>query len=356
MFRRAAGHSGSAEVRAFGLTDTGKRRRGHPNQDRILQADLLQGQVFAVADGMGGHVAGDLAARLALDTYLERLEQGREPLDQRTIHAAEAANRAVVERAVGELLGMGTTLLSAVIVPGAVYLTHVGDSRAYLLRQSRLYRLTDDHSWVSDQLRAGELSAEEAQAHRWRNVVSNALGGEATLRLELLGLELQQGDRLLLCTDGLYGPVSDEKLLALLELPRSPERVAQTLIAQANQAGGPDNISAVVIDVVQPGGRPPAHLPGRKVQGPVPAQQLLSEVRQGQPANYLMLGMVYLIFLTLALMPAHRAVVALIGLVLLAMMLNYSRRLARSALVAPILRPEACTGCAAASSGPPWRG
>ncbi|MFC6616706.1 PP2C family protein-serine/threonine phosphatase [Deinococcus radiophilus] len=280
MFRRAAGHSGSAEVRAFGLTDTGKRRRGHPNQDRILQADLLQGQVFAVADGMGGHVAGDLAARLALDTYLERLEQGREPLDQRTIHAAEAANRAVVERAVGELLGMGTTLLSAVIVPGAVYLTHVGDSRAYLLRQSRLYRLTDDHSWVSDQLRAGELSAEEAQAHRWRNVVSNALGGEATLRLELLGLELQQGDRLLLCTDGLYGPVSDEKLLALLELPRSPERVAQTLIAQANQAGGPDNISAVVIDVVQPGGRPPHTCQGAKFR-PGPGTAAAKRVAPG---------------------------------------------------------------------------
>ncbi|MDO4264465.1 MAG: protein phosphatase 2C domain-containing protein, partial [Deinococcus sp.] len=259
------------------MTDIGVQRRGSGsvNQDSVLSADLPDARLFAVADGMGGHAAGELASQLALEAFAEVLGRPRGPLPQRIIYAAESANQAVYRRAVGDLSGMGTTLLAAVIARGALYLAHAGDSRAYLLRGDALFRLTDDHSWVADQLRAGELTPEQARTHRWRNVVSNALGGEQRVRLELLSLALEAGDRLLLCTDGLYGPVNERKLLTILSLPRTAGQVAQTLVDLANQAGGPDNISVVVVDVLVPGGPPPRSLPPRRQAGPVYADQLL---------------------------------------------------------------------------------
>lgn len=341
MFRAAPGSRkvSGAELNAACLTDIGVQRRGSVNQDGFREAKLPGAQLFAVADGMGGHVGGELAAQMALEEFGRVLEQQRGAWPQRLIYAATSANQAVYQRATGELSGMGTTLLAAVIHHGALHLAHIGDSRAYLLRGDALFRLTDDHSWVADQLRAGALTPEQARTHRWRNVVSNALGGEDRVRLELLCVPLEPGDRLLLCTDGLYGPVSEYKLLTVLSLPRTPEQVTRTLIDLANQAGGPDNITAVVVDIVSTGGQPAKLSPYRRREGPVYAEQLLREVRQESPLNYVLLGLVYLILLLLALLPPYRVYTALLGSVLLSLVLVYMRqeRTSRQA----VLRPEA---------------
>ncbi|GHF98986.1 hypothetical protein GCM10017783_08770 [Deinococcus piscis] len=304
----------------------------------MLEAKLPGAQLFAVADGMGGHAAGELAAHLALKAFAGVVQHQRGRLQQRMIYAAESANQAVYQRATGELSGMGTTLLAAVVSQGALYLAHVGDSRAYLLRGESLFRLTDDHSWVADQLRAGALTPEQACTHHWRNVVSNALGGEERVRLELLSVPLEAGDRLLLCTDGLYGPVGDHKLLTVLGLPRTPEQTAQTLIDLANQAGGPDNISAVIVDILDPGGPPSRPLP-RRQEGPVYADQLLRQVQQGSPLSYMLLGTVYMLLLMMALLPMYRLYTALLGLSLLGLLLLYMRYW--QAKQEPVLRPEA---------------
>lgn len=329
----------ASKLNVASLSDIGLQRRGSVNQDSILTADLPDGQLFAVADGMGGHKAGELASRLALDSFLKSLEQPRGTLLQRAVYAAESANQAVYQQAVGELSGMGTTLLAAIVARGTLYITHIGDSRAYLLRGETLFRLTDDHSWVADQLRAGELTPEQARNHRWRNVVSNALGGEERVRLELLQLPLQSGDRLLLCTDGLYVPVSEHRLLTVLSLPRAPEGLVQMLIDMANQAGGPDNVSAVIVDVLDLGVALPQEAPGRWHDGPLYAEQLLSELRQGTPINYLFLASIYLTLLLLALVPTYRAQVAVIGLVTLGVLTVYSRHWHTAEV--PVLRPEA---------------
>lgn len=340
MSRYSPASLGKTELHAASLTDIGLQRRGSVSQDSILCEQLPEGgKLFAVADGMGGHKAGDLAAQLALETFSQVLKQQRGPLIQRAVYAAEKANQTVYRRAVGDLSGMGTTLLAAIVARGTLYLTHIGDSRAYLLRGESLFRLTEDHSWVADQLRAGELTPEQARNHRWRNVVSNALGGEERVRLELLQMPLQAGDRLLLCTDGLYVPVNEHRLLTVLSLPRSPEGAVQMLIDMANQAGGPDNVSAVVVDIVDVGNLSARIQPQRWHDGPIYAEQLLSEMRQGTPLNYLVLATIYLTLLLLALIPNYRAYVASLGLVVLGILLSYTRRW--KAQSKPVLRPEA---------------
>ncbi|MFC6664206.1 PP2C family protein-serine/threonine phosphatase [Deinococcus radiopugnans] len=237
---------------SFGLlTDVGRQRQGGVNQDAALALDLPHGGLFAVADGMGGHAAGELAATLALDALSQHYLARRTPPPIRLAEAVQDANVAVLRHAVGEYVGMGTTLIAALIDRGALLIAHVGDSRAYLLRGGELFRLTEDHSWVSEQVRLGHLTEEEAREHQWRSVVSNALGGEERVRLELFGLRLRAGDRVMLCSDGLSSVVKDTDLLKLLVRPLAPDATARLLVDAANDAGGPDNITVLVIDVRQ---------------------------------------------------------------------------------------------------------
>ncbi|MFC6592283.1 PP2C family protein-serine/threonine phosphatase [Deinococcus lacus] len=264
----------------------GRQRQGSINQDAVLEVPLPRGRLYAVADGMGGHAAGELAANLALSAFSKHLLDTQGNLTRRLIEAAQAANRSVVRHAVGEYVGMGTTLLAAVVDGGTLLLVHVGDSRAYLLRGGVLYPLTDDHSWVAEQVRQGLLTEEEGRRHQWRNVVSNALGGEERVRLEVLGLGLHPGDRLLLCTDGLVSVVSETKLLTLLS-SGSAELTARLLVDMANQAGGPDNVSVVVVDVTGNCAHPHQVLPTRRPEGPLYAEQLLELQRRSSPLTYL---------------------------------------------------------------------
>lgn len=249
---------------AFGLTDVGRKRKH--NEDAYL-LDAERG-LFVVADGMGGHAAGEVASRLTVESIQEFISGTEDDHDNtwpfgynnrysvdgnRLSTAVERANekvmRAVVNRP--ELKGMGTTVVAALFDERRVTLVHVGDSRAYLLRDSELRRLTDDHSWVQEQVNAGILSEEEARSHPLKNVVTRALGGGAHVAVDLIELPVGEGDRYLLCSDGLTGMVSDEEILEALSSARTPEQIVRGLVDLANERGGVDNITAIMV-VVKP--------------------------------------------------------------------------------------------------------
>ncbi|MBB5364091.1 PP2C family protein-serine/threonine phosphatase [Deinococcus humi] len=325
---------------SFGLlTDVGRQRQGGVNQDAALALNLPHGGLFAVADGMGGHAAGELAANLALDALSQHYLTRRSPPPMRLAEAVQDANVAVLRHAVGEYVGMGTTLIAALIDRGALLIAHVGDSRAYLLRDGELFRLTEDHSWVSEQVRLGHLTEEEAREHQWRSVVSNALGGEERVRLELFGLRLRAGDRVLLCSDGLSSVIKDIELLKLLARPLDPDATARCLVDAANDAGGPDNITVLVIDVHQDLKLPAYDLPSAQHGGPDYVDVLLGTQRGSSLITYLLLLIAYLTLLGVMLMPAHRPALGVLGTALLVGILLFQRlglvRRANRPLTAP---------------------
>ena len=230
-------------IEAGVATHVGQVRTG--NED----AYLLEPPMYAVADGMGGHRGGEVASQLALTTIAESFRKGAVPLADQV----QAANRAVFERAGADrnLAGMGTTLTAAVIEGGLAHLVHVGDSRAYLLRAGALRQLTDDHTLVNRMVKAGEITSAEAEVHPHRNVLVRALGTEPDVPLDEQDVGLLEGDRLLLCSDGLTGMLTEEQIQAILEsTSTAPQEAADRLVVAANRAGGVDNITVVVLDVL----------------------------------------------------------------------------------------------------------
>jgi protein phosphatase len=237
-------------VRAYGATHTGRVRAS--NEDSYLVGDA----VFAVADGMGGHQAGEIASDAALEP-LRALDipSMTEPADvgDALATAVRQANTLVVERAQSDpsLEGMGTTLTAIAIREGRLHLAHVGDSRAYLLRENeKISQLTTDHTLVERLIQEGRLSRDEAATHPQRNVITRAIGHEATVEVEVLPpIMLQDGDQILLCSDGLSGPVDDERISSILSGAADGEAAVGGLLAEANAAGGPDNITAVLLRI-----------------------------------------------------------------------------------------------------------
>jgi serine/threonine protein phosphatase PrpC len=221
-------------------TDIGQVRDG--NEDSYLLLEPL----FAVADGMGGHLGGEVASNLALETIRDAFTAGQGSL----VDQVTNANRVVFERSQSdrEVRGMGTTL-TAVVVEGAhVRLVHVGDSRGYLLRDGALHMLTKDHTVVAKMVEEGEITAAEAENHPHRNIVTRVLGVESTVEVDEGILDLKDGDRLLLCSDGLTGMVSHADIEAVLRDEPDPQRAVERLVRDANDAGGVDNITAVLLD------------------------------------------------------------------------------------------------------------
>jgi protein phosphatase len=249
------------ELTVFGLTDVGQVRTH--NEDSILLEPALN--LYAVADGMGGHKGGEFASRICLDTmrdYLQMAVKGRAPLvgevDGSYSEAANLlgsavrfANQAVFEAAFSkpEWRGMGTTIVAVTVQVAKVSIAHVGDSRAYLLRGRKFKQLTEDHSWVEEQLRAGVMTRDEALFAKGRNVLTRAIGQEESVLVDLDELELQAGDSLLLCSDGLYGMVADEEIAALVSVAKTPDQACRELVACANGRGGRDNISVILLSV-----------------------------------------------------------------------------------------------------------
>lgn len=248
------------------LTDIGLHRK--TNEDAYVVAPPL----FAVCDGMGGAQAGEVASSLAVETLAAGVVAGT-PL----LEAAEQANTAVFARAAADAAhsGMGTTL-TAVRLEGAVgRFVHIGDSRAYLLRKGELQQLSDDHSLVGEMIREGRLTEAEAAVHPHRSILSRALGTEPLARIDEFEVDLLGGDVLLLCSDGLCGVVP--AALIARHMGRSdPQEAAKRLIAEARKAGGPDNITAVVVRLETP---EPEDAPGDdEVTLSVPADEAVTQV------------------------------------------------------------------------------
>jgi serine/threonine protein phosphatase PrpC len=227
-------------VEVGAATDVGKVRE--KNDDSFL----IEPPVYAVADGMGGAPAGDVASQLALDTIEKIARRGPDQLGE----MVQRANEVVFERSRSDpnASGMGTTLTVAQIDGGDLRLGHVGDSRAYLFRASDLRQLTEDHTLVGRMVKAGEITRAEADSHPHRNVLVRVVGTEPDVTVDEVSVSLLDGDRVLLCSDGLTGMVTEEQIKAILESEPDAQKAAERLVRAANRAGGVDNITVVVLD------------------------------------------------------------------------------------------------------------
>jgi PPM family protein phosphatase len=231
-----------ALIELASVSDVGRVRRD--NQD----LDLLAPPLVAVADGMGGHRGGGTAARMAVDA-LRAVGGTTDPAALLT--ALRDANRAIGRAAEDDpdLVGMGTTATAALLDGGILYVVHVGDSRAYLIRDGRITQVTEDHSVVAEMVRRGTLAPDAADTHPARHVITRALGVDTDVDIDALRVDLAPGDVVLLCTDGLTGPVEDDEILAVVESSPGLEDAATALVARANAAGGPDNVTVVLARV-----------------------------------------------------------------------------------------------------------
>jgi PPM family protein phosphatase len=251
-------------VSARGLSDVG-RKRDH-NEDALL----LDGELglYIVADGMGGHQGGGTASRLAVETIQQDLRAARErepallafagPLDQSPLRevlraAVERACRSIYQAAQGsaELQGMGTTVTAVVVGPQSAFVAHVGDSRCYLVRGGDIFQVSEDHSLVNEQLKAGAITPEEARTSRFRNIITRSVGFEEQVAVDLLGLDLDRGDRLVVCCDGLSNLVEDQEIREIVSTS-TLEEAPRKLVDLANDRGGDDNITVIVLHVEDP--------------------------------------------------------------------------------------------------------
>jgi PPM family protein phosphatase len=233
-------------ARSSAASDTGRKRRR--NED----AYVCQPPLFAVADGMGGAQAGEVASRLAAGTVKGDEVGGAG--ESRVVELIQEANRRVHQRSMEDpnASGMGTTLTLALVEDGIVSIGHVGDSRAYLVRDGQLEQLTEDHSLVAELMRSGKLSAEEAESHPQRSVITRALGTDPDVDVDTFAVEPKVGDLFLLCSDGLTSMVEDDAILDLVERHRSDlERLIRALIQAANKGGGEDNITVVAFEIAE---------------------------------------------------------------------------------------------------------
>ncbi|HEY8704428.1 MAG TPA: Stp1/IreP family PP2C-type Ser/Thr phosphatase [Gaiellaceae bacterium] len=231
-------------------SNTGNKRRR--NEDSFVVAPPL----FAVADGMGGAQAGEVASKLAA-AALEDTDPGSAGGEERVVALIQAANRRVYERSNADpaASGMGTTITAALVEGTRVTFGHVGDSRAYLLRDGVMEQLTEDHSLVNELMKSGKLSPEEAETHPQRSVITRALGTDPDVDVDTFAVEAQDGDLFLICSDGLTTMVGDEDILELLERHHDDlDRAAKSLVAAANRAGGEDNITVVAFTISADGG------------------------------------------------------------------------------------------------------
>jgi PPM family protein phosphatase len=236
------------ELRAGGATDVGLVRSN--NQDELLVASGL----FAVADGMGGAAAGEVASATAIRSLQEAFEAG-EPTSRNLSVAAQAANRAVWDQAEAnpEMRGMGTTLVAlAQVEDGALAAINVGDSRLYRFHDDTLEQISSDHNLVAELVAEGRLSKEEAEYHPRRNIMTRALGVDPAVPVDLFQLEVRPGDRFLLCSDGLPRELPDDHIASLLRRLKDPRQAARELVDEAKRRGGNDNITVLVVDVVDP--------------------------------------------------------------------------------------------------------
>lgn len=248
-------------VTAQGLTDIG-RKREHNEDSLLVDRDI---GLYIVADGMGGHQGGGTASRIAVETIREAVSEavGQDPsstdngvslrgnpLSQVLLSAVERACATIFKAAQSDpaLQGMGTTVTALLLRGSSAFIAHVGDSRCYLLRRGAIEQLSNDHSLVNEQLKAGAITPEEARTSRFRNIITRSVGFEEQVKVDLGGLEVQEGDRLVVCCDGLSNLVQDEEIRDVVAA-NPVEEAPRLLVDLANERGGDDNISVVVVHV-----------------------------------------------------------------------------------------------------------
>ncbi len=238
-------------IKTFSLTDTGRKRK--VNQDYVFTSESPVGNLpnlFIVADGMGGHAAGDYASRFATQTVVDDIRDSHETNPIRLIrHAYEVANAAIIEEAcrLPDHEGMGTTLVVATIIGDCLYVANVGDSRLYVI-DDRISQITRDHSLVEEMVRAGEIEMSAARNHPMKNKITRAIGGDHEIRVDFFDMQLKAGDMILMCTDGLTNMVEDEDIRLIVKSSSDVVGAVQGLADKANANGGLDNIGIVLIE------------------------------------------------------------------------------------------------------------
>ena len=247
-------------LKANGLTHVGRQRQH--NEDSFLVEN--EARLFIVADGMGGHAAGEVASKIAVESISEFILHTKEDdgtwphaydenfkrSTNRLMTAVRIANTRVLEamRKDARLRGMGTTVVACLADNSTVSVAHVGDSRAYMIRDNKISRITNDHSWVFEQVQAGMLTEAEAEKHPLRNVITRALGGALQVAPDAKEIEAKPGDVYLLCSDGLTGMVPEADILRLVSASADNlEKACKDLIDSANEHGGADNVTAILV-------------------------------------------------------------------------------------------------------------
>jgi len=249
-----------AEIAFSQLTDVGCVR--DTNEDAIGHWPHEDGLLFAVADGIGGHAAGEVASALALEVLAREMDRapGGWALTKRLRRAVQEVNLELYNKAIAipELRGMGTTLTASAVVGGTLVAAHVGDSRLLLWREGKLTQLTKDHTWVWEQVQYGLLSAENARVHPRRNVLTRCLGRELIVGIDVLTMDLRPGDVIVQCSDGVHGPVREPEMAELVT-GHPPEAACRAMVRRAREEGGEDNLSvqvAAILSCPPPTARP----------------------------------------------------------------------------------------------------
>ena len=238
-------------MRVYSATDVGQKRK--MNQDYVFVSENPVGNLpnlFVVADGMGGHNAGDYASSHAVQTLVDEIRRDADFNPIKVIrHAIETANTEILERSRREehLRGMGTTIVVCTVVGHYAYVANVGDSRLYVI-QGEIHQVTKDHSLVQEMVRMGEIKPEEARNHPNKNVITRAVGVEKEVNIDFFDLRIRKGDKILLCSDGLSNMLEDNEIREIVTSGGDVEERARKLITAANQNGGKDNISVVLVE------------------------------------------------------------------------------------------------------------
>lgn len=237
-------------LKAYSMTDIGRKR--NLNQDCVYMCDKHIGNLpnlFIVADGMGGHKAGDYASNYTVKAIEREVELSDDDEPVRVLMEAIAkANEEIFEKAmtVPDYLGMGTTCVAATIVDDVMYVANVGDSRLYLI-DDEITQVTKDHSLVAEMVRVGSIKAEDAKKHPDKNIITRAIGASKDVEIDFFEVELKDEDTILMCSDGLTNMVDDDEILRIVKSKDKAEDIAEELIKMANHNGGKDNIGVVVV-------------------------------------------------------------------------------------------------------------
>lgn len=238
-------------LKTFSLTDVGRRRS--VNQDYVYTCEKPIGNLpnlFLVADGMGGHKAGDYASKYTVETMCEVIERSPQKNPEAILREAiGAANEHIRQKSLEDinLEGMGTTIVAATCLDNRLQVANVGDSRLYVVNKG-IRQITNDHSWVEEMVRMGGLDRETARNHPDKNIITRAIGAGNEVDIDFFTIDLEENDIILMCTDGLSNMLEDEEILMIIKGQRDLVEIVETLVREANNRGGRDNISVVVIE------------------------------------------------------------------------------------------------------------